>query len=149
MHLKNHIKIYRNASSFYYKTQMYYKSKCNWIKKGIISSKTFYIWSCSDFRTTNTNHSHCKFCIYVTFLCNIQVCRTINSLMPCAQYRVKDAVCFDCPTQHWMKPNADALFRAVDISVGCPPWGRMSPTSPNKMRVPHLARWFNSLVPWL
>ena len=36
-------------------------------KKGIISSKTSYICSCSDFRSTNINNLHWNFCIYVHF----------------------------------------------------------------------------------
>ena len=46
-------------------------------------------------------------------------------------------------SQH-LDPTMYALFRAVDINVGCPLWGGMSPTSPSKLRALRITR-FNSL----
>ena len=41
-------------------------------------------------------------------------------------------------------PNAEVLFPAIYINVGCPPWGGIPSTSPNMLRVLHLTR-FNVL----
>ena len=60
LYRKNHIKMYQNITSFYL---VYFYL----IKKGMISSKTSYISSCSDFRFKNMNHLHCNVCMYVSF----------------------------------------------------------------------------------
>ena len=42
-------------------------------------------------------------------------------------------------------PMMYALLRAIDVNVGRPPWGGMSWTSPNKLRIPHPTK-FNPLT---
>ena len=43
-------------------------------------------------------------------------------------------------------PMMYALYRAIDIKVGRPFWGKMSSLSPNMLQIPHLTR-FNPLRP--
>ena len=45
-------------------------------------------------------------------------------------------------------PKMYALYRAIDVKLGHPPWGKMSSLSPNIFRVPHLLR-LNPLRPWV
>ena len=46
--------------------------------------------------------------------------------------------------------SVSALFRVIDINVGCPSWDGMSPIRPNITWVPHLTR-FNTLpnISWV
>ena len=44
-------------------------------------------------------------------------------------------------------PKMHALYRAIDIKVGRPSWGKISSLTPNMLRVPHFTR-FNPLRPW-
>jgi len=50
------------------------------------------------------------------------------------------------PLHDNMKPMVSALFRAIDMNVGCHPWGGMSPTIQSMSRVRHLARHLKKKV---
>ena len=57
-------KIHHNLSEY---IQFLFKNVFEFHKKGIISNKTSYICTCSDFHLTNMKHLFCNFYIYVSF----------------------------------------------------------------------------------